>query len=200
MNATSSSKQSIRQLIRERRRNLSADKHQQYAKQLANYLPLHILQNNIQRIGVFLAQDGELNLQPSIHKLWKHQRLTFLPVLKPLPPNRLWFAPYSATSQLIPNRFNILEPNVLPNHMTAPSQLDCVLFPLVAFDLNGGRLGMGGGFYDRTFAHLRKASQRPVFYGVALNEQQVDTIPIESWDIPLDGVATPQGFIEFAGN
>jgi 5-formyltetrahydrofolate cyclo-ligase len=73
----------------------------------------------------------------------------------------------------------VLEPNVL-------------LVPLLAFDARGGRLGYGGGFYDRTLAGLR-AKKPIVAIGLAYDEQQVDAVPHLDYDQRLDWVLTPSG-------
>ena len=71
-----------------------------------------------------------------------------------------------------------------------------VLLPLVGFDANGARLGMGGGFYDATFAFKQKPAvqtkptAKPWLFGVAHACQQVDALTTEAWDIPLQGVVT----------
>ncbi len=96
------------------------------------------------------------------------------------------------------NRYGIAEPLTPLSSFWRVSQLDIVLFPLVAFDSSGGRLGMGGGFYDRTFAHLLNSRKRPGFVGVAYEEQQVASLPIEPWDIPLDAVVTPEKIYEWS--
>ena len=71
-------------------------------------------------------------------------------------------------------------------------QLDVVIAPLVAFDESLNRLGMGGGYYDRTFAFRKRARvlRRPVLIGVAYSFQRVDRLQPENWDVPLDVVIT----------
>lgn len=69
-----------------------------------------------------------------------------------------------------------------------------VIVPLVAFDRHGGRLGYGGGFYDRTLQALRAAG--PVLaVGFAWAAQQDDALPLEPTDQPLDLIVTEQGVI-----
>ena len=63
--------------------------------------------------------------------------------------------------------------------------------PLVGFDNKGNRLGMGGGFYDRTLANLDRLSYRPLLIGVAHDCQQADALPVMQWDIPLNAIVTP---------
>src|SRR5687767_13746260 len=91
------------------------------------------------------------------------------------------------------NRFGIPEPT---GRRCAPQQLDLVLLPLVAFDRRGARLGMGGGFYDRTFAFLRVAGRRkPRLVGLAHHFQEVAQLPREPWDVPLAAIVTERGWV-----
>ncbi|MCO7226229.1 5-formyltetrahydrofolate cyclo-ligase [Pleionea sp. CnH1-48] len=185
--------------MRQLRQSLSGNEHQLYAKGLAQQLQLSTAFQQAERVACYLAQDGELSLCHIITLCWQLQKQVFLPHLKPLPPNRLWFVPYTEQSSLAPNRYGIDEPTGVHHQACRVSELDIVLFPLVAFDTSGGRLGMGGGFYDRTFAHLSQQKHRPLFIGIALEEQKVETLPTEAWDLPLDAVATPDNFYSFAG-
>lgn len=70
-----------------------------------------------------------------------------------------------------------------------------ILTPLVAFDRRGQRLGQGGGYYDRAIAAA--GAKRPVLIGVAHGFQEVEAVPIEDWDQPLDAVVTEREVVEF---
>ena len=70
-----------------------------------------------------------------------------------------------------------------------------VLAPLVAFDRVGNRLGQGGGYYDRAIGSC--AEFRPVIIGVAHAFQEVDAVPVERWDEPIDAVVTERSMVEF---
>ena len=71
---------------------------------------------------------------------------------------------------------------------------DLVVTPLLAFDRYGGRLGQGGGYYDRTLAALRASG--PVFVlGLAYAGQQLDRVPMNAHDQRLDGVLTERGYL-----
>jgi 5-formyltetrahydrofolate cyclo-ligase len=77
--------------------------------------------------------------------------------------------------------------------MLQPVELDVVLAPLVVFDENRNRIGMGGGFYDRSFAMRKDAAiSLPVLIGVAHELQKVEQIIPEDWDVRLDMVVTDQ--------
>ena len=83
-----------------------------------------------------------------------------------------------------------------------PNQVDLLLLPLVAFDSAGTRLGMGGGFYDRSFAFLRDPAyqgKRPYLLGLAYTFQKTpDLLLRELWDVPLNAVATETALQVFA--
>jgi 5-formyltetrahydrofolate cyclo-ligase len=116
----------------------------------------------------------------------------YLPVLRG---PRLWFMPFGSQTRLVSNRFGILEPDTPAGARCAPQALDIVLAPLVAFDDRGRRLGMGGGYYDRTFAYLlnRQHWRRPRLIGIAYDLQRVPALVARKWDVPLDGIATESG-------
>ena len=78
-----------------------------------------------------------------------------------------------------------------------PKYLDVVLLPLLAFDLAGNRLGMGGGYYDRCFSAYRNRRLRhPLRVGLAFAWQQADNLPAQPWDVPLHAVVTEAGWID----
>ncbi len=72
---------------------------------------------------------------------------------------------------------------------------DLVIVPLLAFDRAGGRLGQGGGHYDRTLAALRDLGPPPPFVGLAYAGQEIADLPREPHDQPLDGILTEAGYI-----
>ncbi len=141
-------------------------------------------------VAGYWACHGELDPAPLLECAWAMDKAVYLPVLAG---NALQFAPYRPNTLLRRNRFQIPEPEVSPTEWLPPLALDLVLTPLVAFDLTGTRLGMGGGFYDRSFAFLRGPAQsgrRPRLVGVAYEFQQVETLVRQPWDVPLDAAAT----------
>jgi len=147
----------------------------------------------VQHIAIYLASDGEINTQAIISWCRMHKKQLYLPVLHPLSHNRLWFARYTAQTPMKRNKYGIWEPRKPYRFMLSAKQLDLVLLPLVGFDEEGGRLGMGGGYYDRTFNYLGHAGiNKPRLVGLAHELQKVETLPVESWDVPLSGVATDQ--------
>ena len=130
-----------------------------------------------------------MDLAPVIEFLRSIGREVLLPALHG---DGLWFLPYCEDTPMKSNRFGIPEPFLPPRARCPARELDIVLVPLVAVDSAGNRLGMGGGYYDRTFAYLRARSvwRRPLLIGVAYEFQRVARLPARAWDIPLDALAT----------
>lgn len=150
------------------------------------------------RIALYVAVDGELDPEPLVIHARAAGKEVYLPVLPPSNNRPLVFLPYAADTVLRPNRYRIPEPTPTAEAPLAPVELDLVLAPLVAFDARGQRLGMGGGFYDRSFAFLKEArTPRPVLIGYAYECQRVDALDAAEWDVPLAGVVTEQQFHAF---
>ncbi|WP_431225161.1 5-formyltetrahydrofolate cyclo-ligase [Serratia sp. L9] len=185
----SQQRQTIRNEIRQRRRALTPTQQQNFAQRIATRVTQHPHIQAAQSIAVFLSFDGELDTGPLIEQLWQQGKRVYLPVLHPFSPGNLLFLRYAADTPLVRNRFKILEPALDVRSVLPVSQLDVVLTPLVAFDSLGQRLGMGGGFYDRTLQNWRQGGPYPI--GLAHDCQQVSALPIEQWDIPLPEIITP---------
>lgn len=182
-------RQVIRQQVRHLRRAMTDDQQAQAAEQLAelalNYAPITAASN----IALFLSVDGELNTRPLIARLWHLKKAVYLPVLHPFSPGNLLFLRYSPNTPLHTNNLRIPEPPLDIRQLITLDQLDLMMVPLVAFDQHGQRLGMGGGFYDRTLQNWRQHGFLPV--GLAHDCQQVDSLPVAEWDVPLPAVMTP---------
>jgi 5-formyltetrahydrofolate cyclo-ligase len=101
------------------------------------------------------------------------------------------FRSWQAGDRLAPDAMGIAAPLA----SAAEVQPDVVVAPLIAFDRRGGRLGQGGGYYDRTIQALRKASPAPAFVGLAFSIQEVAHVPVESHDQRMDAILTEKEFI-----
>lgn len=186
---TPAEKKALRARMRARRRALSPAERAAAAERFQRRLWPQLQPPRCQRIAVYLAFDGELDLLPLIGRLWAANKEVYLPVVSRLEPQRLWFRRYEQNSPMKRNRFGILEP--ISGVVLASRQLDVVLLPLTAFDRHGNRLGMGGGFYDRTFAYRRHSlASRPRLIGVGYHWQQVEALAREPHDLPVQGIAT----------
>lgn len=186
----STQRQQIRQSIRQARRQLSDEQQQTAAQQAMKNALQHPKIIQSQHIALFLSFDGEIDTKPLIQALWMQGKNVYLPVLHPFSSHHLLFLHYRPDTQLVKNRFNIDEPPLDVRDVLPPEQLDVMLIPLVAFDPQGQRLGMGGGFYDRTLINWQQMGFYPI--GLAHDCQLVGKLPVAHWDIPLPEIITPQ--------
>ena len=154
-------------------------------------------------IALYLANDGEVNLLPLLNYPLASVKTPYLPllsdVLRPWEPTRLLFQACDPRHELLTkNHYGIAEPVYDPTRLLPAAMLNLVLLPLVGFDARGNRLGMGKGYYDRTFAQTGRAWHQPVLLGVAHSCQEVDKLPAASWDVPLDGLVTERELVWFS--
>lgn len=182
-------RQHLRHTIRQHRQALSPQQQQNAANAANHYLQQHQKIQQAQHIALFLSFDGEINTRPMIDQLWQNNKSVYLPVLHPFSRNHLLFLRYTPETPLVVNPFGIYEPKLDVRHVLPSAQLDVLVTPLVAFDQQGNRLGMGGGYYDRTLKNWQQKNIYPI--GLAHNFQLVDDLLIESWDIPLPTIITP---------
>ena len=91
-------------------------------------------------------------------------------------------------ADVAPGWRGVSEPRPDRRRPIRPEALDVVLAPGVGFDVDGNRLGHGGGHFDRLLARLRRGA---VVIGVAFDEQITDRLPVEAHDRPVDVVVTP---------
>lgn len=191
--------QLLRRTIRARRRQLTQQTLQAHSRLMAcnatSYRPLQ----HSKRIAFYFATNGEMDPLSLIDRARAAGKHCYFPVLRERPSKSLWFAELKTGQAMKPNRFGIPEPAEHHKHITMPWGLDLIILPLVAFDLAGNRLGMGGGFYDRTlsFKLTRSHWRGPKLIGLAHEFQMVRRLPAQPWDIPLDAVITEKQLYRF---
>jgi 5-formyltetrahydrofolate cyclo-ligase len=186
----------LRRLLRAKRRALSPAAQRQAARDLYRQLAQHPLFRRARHIALYLPNDGEIDPVLLRHEAQRRGKQVYLPLLANWPRTHMVFQRLERGETLRRNRFRIPEPHPSPARQRKPWALDLLLLPLVGFDDTGGRLGMGGGFYDRALAYrLRHRNwQKPVLLGLAHACQQVDCLPLESWDVPLHATVTDRGW------
>ena len=173
----------LRQQIRKTRANLTALQQQQAEDSITQQALALIEERNAQHIALYVSFDGEISTDKLIKTLWAQDKHVYLPVLHPFNPNHLLFLRYLPDTPMLKNKFGIWEPKLNVQNVLPLDELDILFTPLVAFDKEGNRLGMGGGFYDRTLQNWQNSSFIPV--GLAHQCQQVEQLPTEVWDVPL---------------
>ena len=185
-------KSDLRRALRTRRQSLSAEDQKLAARALVANLTGTRLYHVSRRIACYLPNDGEIDTGRVIEHIRRLRKILYLPVLSPLAHDRLWFAEAKPKTRLVPNRFGIPEPAVPARSLVRAQELDLILMPLVGFDDHGNRLGMGGGFYDRSLEFLRHRTRwhKPQVLGIAYDFQRINGLMPDPWHIPLQGVIT----------
>ncbi|MDE1530251.1 5-formyltetrahydrofolate cyclo-ligase [Pseudomonas carnis] len=186
------SRPQLRRMLRKARRALTPSEQRQAAQGLYRQLAQHPLFRRAKHISLYLPTDGEIDPRLLLRAAQRRGKATYLPVLSAWPRTKMVFQRVRPGDKLLPNRFRILEPRVNAHRQRQVWALDLVLLPLVGFDDVGGRLGMGGGFYDRSLAYLarRQSWRKPTLLGLAHECQKVERLAQASWDVPLAGTVT----------
>lgn len=177
----------IRKQSRLARQNLSPAEQQQAASLLAQQFQRTLSYRKANSIGLYLSFDGEISTTPIIEQAWRDKKAVYLPIL-PRSGRHMRFARFTKKTELRANKFGIWEPYRSPR--IASWAIDVVGMPLVAFDQEGNRMGMGGGFYDTTFAIKHQHGFGPRLVGFAHEVQRHNKLPTEAWDVPLDAILT----------
>lgn len=139
-----------------------------------------------QHIALYRDKDGEISLNSLWNRAFLDGKYCYFPVLND--DKTLTFLPATPDTAFGENRYGIAEPQVSKEKAISPQDLDIILMPLVAFDEKGTRLGMGGGYYDRT---LEKVTH-PLLIGVAYEFQRQPYLEPGKWDVPMMATITPQ--------
>jgi len=177
----------LRTRIKQKREQLSSENVDQLGDAIfRNLLDSNILEDK-SRIAIYCSVNNEVATMQIIKHLWTKDKELFLPIIKS---NQLVFGSYKSGDNLSNNKFDIPEPTTQREELITADVLDLVIVPLVAFDSDCNRLGMGGGYYDRALAFKKTSSKTssPLLIGLAYELQKVNILEINSWDIPMDGI------------
>ncbi len=185
----------IRQHFQRLRSSLSSSKQEQNAFLASQNINRFIGYRRPKKIGAYLSTRGELSLNPWIARSVRQQ--VYLPMLYETVSPQLRFAPYNYDTKWKKNRFNITEPDTHWGGTLPAQRLDIILLPLVAFDRDGNRLGMGGGYYDRSLAFRshRLKWLKPLLVGIAHSCQEYPGLDSNSWDVSMDWIITEKEII-----
>lgn len=185
----------LRRQMRRLRRHIPLRQRQQAGMQLLKVARRARLLRRGWDYAAYWPLPEECPLLPLLHALQARQARVWLPQLPPRGQRRLRFCTWQGAGHWRRKRFGLQEWQ--GRRFRGVQALRCVWVPLVAFDEQGHRLGMGGGFYDTTLAPIvrRRVWARPYRIGIAFDAQEVARVPCEAWDVALDGILTPSRFI-----
>ncbi len=187
---------SLRKNLRAQRREIRGEKRHEAAMVAADAVMRFVLSKpGLRRIGVYLAMDEEIDTQPLIQRLLNEAYELFVPVVVDHG-NALIWRPYYRESVLERDVLNMWVPSATPGVADLSGVPEIGVAPLVGYDREGHRLGMGGGFYDRSFSGKLRG-QIPWLIGFAYSCQERPHIPHFSWDVPLDALASEKGLLFF---
>lgn len=189
----------LRSTLRKARKNLIADQVAAYSASICKQAAALINRTDASHIAAYYAFGNEVDLS-TLMLSFETQHITgYVPIV--LPEFQMQFAPVNSLTHTSLNRYGIKEPQIDNAALVDASSLDAVLVPLVGFDEQCNRMGMGGGYYDRCFAQKRDQSvQKPLLIGVAYELQGVDNVHTEDWDVPLDYIITERRIIQRKNN
>ena len=180
----------LRKELRKIRRSIDQPSRKKFGRQLLYQCQKRAIFRNAKHIAIFIPNDGEIETADTIKFLLEQGYFVYLPILAG---EKLKFAKMGKLFKK--NRFGIEEPIFSP--LQGAHRMDIILMPLVGFDKHKNRLGMGGGFYDKTlsFHNKIKKFRVPKLFGLAFDSQEVDRLTAQPWDVPVDGIVTPTRFI-----
>jgi 5-formyltetrahydrofolate cyclo-ligase len=190
-------RKSIRESIRRQRREIPAEARQTASQRICRTMAQLQSFQQAKNVAGFLAFDGEADPLELMTLACQNQKKVYVPVIvaKGQP---LRFAPWYPAVAMRKNYFGIEEPDTPTSEWISAAELDFVVCPLVAFDQSCSRIGVGAGYYDRSFAFLndpaseqrRRSNHSTVLAGFAFEMQRLTQIEPQPWDVPLDWVVT----------
>ena len=183
----------LRQQLRKQRRALPQRIRQQAGRKVAQHLRRQAVFWQARHIGIYLSAFGEVPTQAIIKLGLKQKKNIYLPQIRNFDQKLQWVRVNHQQWQnrrFSIHRLGMHEPR---QRGMSVNRLDLLIMPLLAFDQHGSRVGMGGGYYDRTLWKKHKAYR----LGLAYDFQQAERLERQSWDQPLDAVLTPSGFSSF---
>lgn len=194
------SQKSWRQCKRDARNHLSAADKTEKSRLITQTLLQSTAYQQAKYLAAYLCLPEEVNVQAVIERAWQDGKAVYLPVVMSWG-KALQFAPYTADTPLCKDVLAIDIPAVAVDSYIDATQLDMVVTPLVAFDEQCNRIGMGGGFYDRTFAFKARHPQTaPTLIGVAFEVQRTDTpIDCNAWDIRPNSIISEHQVYQHQG-
>jgi len=150
-------------------------------------------------VGMYLDDFGEVPTQAMIQLCFRHGKTVYLPQVRRFD-QRLLFVRISRqqyqSRRFARHRLGMLEPRQARGQSVKTLQL--LIMPLLGFDGTGTRLGMGGGYYDRTLAQASvQCPARPFRVGLAYDFQQVERLQRQVWDQPLDAALVAGRWLAF---
>ena len=192
MNKLISQKKSLRKILAQKRDLIKKNSSIEFNNNTFNDLIRYINFESIENVASFISIRSEISTNQLNKKIIELKKTLTLPVIENNS-NELIFKKFNPNNNLKLGKFNIPEP-VHKNRKLLP---ELFFVPCLGFDMNGYRLGYGGGFYDKTFAKFKKLNLQFYTVGFAFDDQKQTNIPKENFDYKLDFVLTEKQLYKF---
>ncbi|MFZ4519639.1 MAG: 5-formyltetrahydrofolate cyclo-ligase [Microthrixaceae bacterium] len=176
----------LRHAGRRARRELTGDERLRAEERLQHHLLGLLADLPVGTVALSVATDGEPDLSAIVGTLRERGWRLVLPVVQAQ--GQMSFALWEPGSALAPDRYGI--PTPVGATPVATDELDVVVVPCVAVDLEGNRLGFGAGYYDRALSGLRPDA---LTVAAVFSCQVAEAVPVDDWDVRLDAVVTDGG-------
>lgn len=190
-------KSSLRSTLRSKRQAIAHEERNLANKNISTCLRKLNIYRASKHVGVYINSPFEAPTDSLVAQNKRWQKSSYTPVITSLRNSHMRFAKVTSKTCFRKNSLGIIEPLVPKSKLYSALKLDIIFLPLVGFDRDCNRLGMGKGFYDRFLQHRLTTTifKKPVLIGLAFDEQEVNNVPIDRWDVPLDGIVTSSGKI-----
>ena len=177
-------KQSLRELLIQKRRMLSAEERSAQSALILSQLEKMTVFQEAKTVLLYYPKNNEVDVLP-LFKRYKRDKVLLLPVTHR---RGMTANPYEGNDKMHRGKVGIPEPTTPPYE----GEIDLIIVPAVAFDKQGNRLGRGGGYYDR---FLKKQSHA-TFIGVGYDFQLVDEVPVRQHDQKMHRIILPSQTIQ----
>ena len=185
-------RRNLRYTLRQARRKLTEVQQARAADNLRELVTNQDFYRKALQIAFYQSVDGEIDPTPLLKQALSEGKSCCLPTIPDKNSELISFARFNEDTVLRKNRWGIYEPAAAKDTVS-PTEFDLVFVPLVGFDADCFRLGMGKGFYDRTFSFkILDRQNPPMLIGLAHKCQLTESLPLASWDVRLDAVITSE--------
>ena len=186
-------KEDIRRSLLKRRRSLSKKKLKRVSYEINTRIINEIQNRNLKKILVYQSIDNEPSIEQTTELAWQKDIEVYIP--KVVSKEKIIINKLSKNSSCSRNKFGIKESNDLET--VELDKIELAVLPLVGIDINGFRLGYGGGYYDRFFNEVGELSRKPFIIGAGYAFQVLEISFAEDHDLKCDLVITEKGVLKF---
>ena len=186
-------KEDIRRSLLKRRRSLPKEELKQVSCEINTHLINEIQNRDLKKILVYQSIDNEPSIEQTTELAWQKDIEVYIP--KVISKEKIIINRLRKNSSYSKNKFGIKESN--DSDTVELNEIDLAVLPLVGIDVNGFRLGYGGGYFDRFFNQGSELSRKPFIIGTGYAFQILEVSFAEGHDLKCDSVITEKGVLKF---